>query len=422
MKVLISQATIVDKRHPDHNKVKDILVEDGIITSIEDHLDVDADLTVSHDNLLVSIGWMDMRANFRDPGLEHQENLESGIKAASAGGFTAVALSPYTTPAVDNKGAVEYLINRSAGSAVQVVPIGAASKGLKGESLAEMYDMYLAGARAFGDDKTSMHESGLLHRALLYSKNFDAPIFHFPYDASLMPGGQMHEGDESTALGLKGIPAIAEDLVVARDLSLLQYTEGRLHLGPLSAASAVTQVAAAREKGLRVTCETTAAHLAYSDELLQSFDSQYKLMPPLRDQANRLALIDALVKGHIQVLSSDHSPEDEEHKKLEFDYANFGTAGIESFWPLVWNAVGDRISLQDLVATFSIHPREILGLEVPEITVGSVANLSLFSTAGNTDFNEVKRFSKAYNFAEKASTLPGKVLGTLYRGHCTIKD
>lgn len=420
MKILISQARIVDKRHPSNGQVKDLLIEDGVITKIADEISEEADQTISVKGLCVSIGWMDLRANFRDPGHEHKENLESGLRAAAAGGFTAVGLSPATQPPTDHKGAVEYLLNRSRHTPVEIVPVGAISKGLQGESLAEMYDMYRAGARAFGDDKTSIKESGLLQRALLYTKNFGAPVMHFPYDASLIPNGQMHEGICSTQLGVKGIPAIAEGMVVARDLSLLEYTEGKLHLGPLSTSESVNMVAAARKRGSAVTCDVTAAHLAYHDEAIGNFDSQYKLMPPLRDAQNRMALIKALKEGLIHVISSDHSPEDEEHKKVEFDYAGFGTAGIESFFGLVYRAAGHDMSLEALIATFSIHPREILGLPVPEIAEGASAALTLFSTEGQTDFTTFNRRSLAYNFAESNQTLPGKVVGILHRGHCVL--
>lgn len=422
MKILIAQARIVDKRHPDNGQVKDLLIEDGQIAKIADKIDGDVDLTIAEKGLCISIGWMDMRANFRDPGHEHKENLETGIRAAAAGGFTSVGVAPSTHPATDNKGAVEYLLNRSRHTPVELIPIGAISKSLKGESLAEMYDMFRAGARAFGDDKTSIHESGLLQRALLYTKNFGATVMHFPYDASLIPNGQMHEGVFSTQLGIKGVPAIAEEVVVSRDLSLLDYTDGKLHLGPLSAATSVAMVATAREQGSRVTCDVTAAHLAYADESIGNFDSNYKLMPPLRDAANREALIEELAAGRIHVITSDHSPEDEEHKKLEFDYAGFGTAGIESFFSLLYGAVGAQVALDALVATFSIHPREVLNLPVPEIIEGAAANLTLFTTEGHTDFAVYNRKSRAYNFAESGHTLPGKVIGIVHRGQCILRD
>jgi len=416
MKIRIAQATIVDKRHADNGKVKDILISNGIITEIADEISTKADKVISGEGLCVSIGWMDMRANFRDPGDEHKEDLASGIRAAAHGGFTAVALSPDTHPAVDNKAAVEYLLNRSREEAVEIIPIGALSKGLKGESLAEMYDMFQAGAKAFGDDKRSITESGLLHRALLYAKNFGATIFHFPFDASLIPQGQMNEGENSTRLGLRGIPAIAEEMVVNRDLTLLAYTDGKLHIGPLTSVKSIELVHQARKNGLDVTCETTAAHLAYNDEELLGFDSNFKLLPPLRAESDRKALIKALKAGKIQVISSDHCPEDEEHKKREFDDASFGMASIESFFPLLYHHCAKALPIADLVATFSIHPREILDMEIPEITKGSPANLTLFSTSEKTHLMQSLLKTKGTNIAELGQKLNGKVIGIYNHG------
>ncbi len=416
MKIRISQATIIDKRHPDNGKVKDIFISNGVITNISNAITDEADKVISAPGLCVSIGWMDLRVNFRDPGHEHKEDLNSGLRAAARGGFTAVAISPHTSPPIDNKASVEYLLNRSRDAAVEIFPLGSLSKGMKGESLSEMFDMFEAGAVAFSDDKQSVASSGLLQRALLYAKNFGAPIFHFPQDEGLTAGGQMNEGIESTKLGLKGIPSIAEEIVVQRDISLLEYTSGRLHLGPVSDARSVELINAARRKGLDITCETTAAHLAYSDEQVGNFDSNYKLMPPLRSEANRKLLIDQLAEGKIQVVSSDHCPEDEENKRLEFDYAAFGTAGIEVFFPLLYSACGDAIAMDHLVAAFSINPRELLGVDCPEINTGNMANLTLFTTQEPTNVVRPLLESKAYNIAELGKEIPGRVVAIINQG------
>ncbi len=416
MKIRICQATIVDKRHPDNGKVVDIMISNGVISKIADTITEEADKVITANGLCVSIGWMDMRVNFRDPGQEHKEDLNSGLRAAARGGFTAVALSPDTNPVADSKGAIAYVLNRSRDAAVEVFPIGALSKGLNGESLAEMYDMYEAGAVAFGDDKRSIATSGLLHRALLYAKNFGAPVLHFPYDATLIPGGQMNEGIESTKLGLKGIPSIAEEIAVQRDIALLGYTEGRLHLGPISDARSVDLIHSAAQAGHTLTCETTAAHLAYSDQNVAGFDSNFKLMPPLRTEENRKQLIQKLAEGKIQVISSDHSPEDEEHKKLEFDYANFGAAAIEVFFPLVYGACADSIAIDQLVAAFSIHPRQVLNINCPTIEVGEMANLTLFSTQEPTHVVRPLLQSKAYNIAEIGKEMSGRVVAIINQG------
>jgi dihydroorotase len=410
MKTLISQVKIVDKRHPQNGEIVDILIENGIIKKIASSISEDSDEKIEGEGHCVSIGWMDMRANFRDPGEEYKEGISNGLKVAAKSGFTAVALSPDTTPPIDNKGAVEYLKNRAKGSGVEIFPIGAVSVGLKGESMSEMYDMHQAGARAFGDDKHSIHESGLLHRALLYTSNFDAPVFHFPYDSKLIPNGQINEGELSTGLGLKGIPAISEEMMVRRDLTLLDYTNGRLHLGPLSSAKALELVAEARKKGLNATTEVTAAHLAFSEKELHDFDTNYKLLPPLRTEDNRRELIEALKNGRIDVITSDHSPEDEEHKKLEFDLADFGMAGMELFFPLLLAAVGDQLSLDELVAKFSINPREILGIDVPQIAEGAEANLTVFN--GESQFDTENTITKGFNIPQFKSSLKGSVVRT----------
>ncbi len=416
MRIRIAQARIVDKRHPDNGKIKDILISNGVISEIADQITTKADKVIQGEGLCVSIGWMDMRANFRDPGEEHKEDLQSGIRAAAHGGFTAVALSPATHPAVDSKGAVEYVLNRTRNEAVEIVPIGALSKGRKGESLSEMYDMFQAGARGFGDDKQSISGSGLLHRALLYAKNFGATILHFPFDDTLISHGQMNEGEQSTRLGLRGIPAIAEEMVVNRDLTLLAYTEGKLHLGPITSEKSIELITAARKQGLHVTCETTAAHLAYNDEMLQGFDSNFKLMPPLRSESTRKALIKALKVGKIDVISSDHSPEDEEMKKREFDDAGFGMASIESFFPLLNTHCATEMDIADLIATFSINPRKILGIKVPVIEKDTEANLTLFNQDEKTHIIRNLLKTKGYNIAETGQVLKGKVIGIFNRG------
>lgn len=410
MKTLIAQATIIDRRHPDNGKKKDLLIDDGIIAKIEDRLDVEADEIVEAEGLCVSIGWMDMRANYRDPGEEYKEGLVNGLKVAAKGGFTAVALSPDTTPPIDNKGAVEYLRNRSKGTGVEVVPIGAVSQGLKGENMSEMYDMFLAGARGFGDDKHALAESGLLKRALLYTANFDAPVFHFPFDSRLLPNGQINEGALSTSLGLKGIPSISEEMVVRRDLTLLEYTGGKLHLGPLSSHRSIEFARKAKKQGLEVSTEVSAAHFVFNENELHDFDTTFKLMPPLRGEKNQDKLIRALQSGEIDVISSDHAPEDIENKKLEFDLAAFGMATQEIFFPMLFERLGGEVQLDELVSHFSINPRSILGMEIPQISEGEKANLTLFSVADKTGTDD--SVSKAYNSPNFSDALKGKVIRT----------
>jgi dihydroorotase len=414
MKILIKQATIIDDRHPDNGKARDILIEDGIIKKITGSIKSKVDQTIEAKGLCVSIGWMDLRANFRDPGDEQKEDLSSGLRAAIRGGFTAVGIMPSTNPAVDCKSDVEYIIAKSQTSPIEAVPIGAVSKEAKGESLAEIYDMSLAGARGFTDDKKSLREAGLLNRALLYTHSLGLTLMHFPYDDKLIPGGQINEGIVSTAMGLRGIPEVSEIMMVERDLNLVNYNEAPLHLGPLSSIKAVDTIYHARQAGAPVTCEVALANLVYNEEVLEDYETVYKVLPPLRTEDNRLKLIDALRDGKIDVVSSDHSPEDEENKKLEFEYAAFGMAGIELFFPMLWTALDGKIDLQTLVATFSFNPRRILGMEIPKIKVGEKANLTLFSIQEKTKVDRKKLETKAYNVPEMGKSLKGKVLCTIF--------
>lgn len=417
MKTKIAAATVVDHSHPRHGQICDLWIENGRITAIEEPGNrEDADRVLKADGLCVSKGWMDMRANFRDPGHEWKEDLSSGLAAAKRGGFTRVALSPDTSPPMDQKGAVEYAVNKARGSGVELVPIGALSKGLQGKELAEMFDMSRAGAKGFGDDKRSLTETGLLMRALLYTQPFGAVVFHFPHDPTLVRGAQVNEGHRSILMGMKGIPAIAEEMVVQRDLNVLRHVGGRLHLGPLSSAASVRLVARAKEDGLDVTCEVAAAHLVYDEDDLDGFDARFKLMPPLRSDANWRELVRALKEGAIDVVSSDHQPEDEESKKREFEQAAFGTAGIETFFPLLYDRLGEEVALERLIETFSEAPRRILGLEMPKIEVGASADLTVFSTSNSTEVEKGRMKSKAYNVAEWGRRLKGAVVDTFVGG------
>jgi len=414
MKILIRQATIIDDRHPDNGKAKDILIEDGVIKKIAGAIKSKVDETIEAKGLCVSIGWMDLRANFRDPGDEQKEDLSSGLKAAVKGGFTAVGVMPSTHPAVDCKSDVEYILSKGHIAPIEIVPIGSVSKERKSESLAEMYDMSLAGARAFTDDKKSIREAGLLNRALLYSKSLEQTLMHFPYDDKLIPDGQINEGSVSTAMGLRGIPEVSETMMVERDLSLVHYNEAPLHLGPLSSAKSVDTIYHARQAGAQVTCEVALANLVYNEEVLEDYRTVYKVLPPLRTEDNRLELIEALRAGRIDVVSSDHLPEDEENKKLEFEHAAFGMAAIELFFPLLWTGLDEKVDLQTLVSTFSFNPRLVLGMKIPKIKVGEKANLTLFSTTEKTKVDRKKLETKAYNVPELGKTLKGKVLCTIF--------
>ena len=416
MQLLLRSAKIIDPNSKHNGQQADVLVVDGKIAKIGRDLDAPDAREIKTEGLHVSPGWLDLRANFRDPGEEYKEDLKSGLMAAARGGFTGVALMPSTVPAIDSKADVEYLLARSNGQAVEVFPVGALSKGLNGESLSEMYDMAKAGARAFTDDKKTVRESGLLLRALHYAHNFDGVIMHFPLDDTLVKEGQVNEGQASILTGLKAIPHLSEELMINRDLRLLDYSQGRLHLGPISTASGVELIRQAKKDGLKLTAEVSAQQLFFTEDDVTGFDTNLKLLPPLRTMEDRKAILEGLADGTIDAISSDHSPEDVENKKLEFDFAAFGMSSIEFAFSAALTATSDNLSLEQLITRFTSGPRNILGLENPTIEEGSEANLTFFTVDEEWKPKPEDSVSKSKFSGYFGKKLKGKVLGVVNQG------
>ncbi len=363
----------------------------------------------------VSPGWLDVGVQIGDPGYEHREDLDSVARAAAAGGFTAVACFPNTLPAVDSKSAVAYIRNKTAGDAVGFHAIGALSVGAAGKDLAEMHDMHAAGAVAFSDGSHPVHDAGLLLRALQYAQAFGGRILDWPHHKTIAAGGLMHEGLMSTSLGMKGIPALSEEIAVQRDLSLLEYAGGRLHLHLLSTRKSVALVRAAKAAGLPVTASVAIANLCFTDAALADFDSNWKVLPPLRSQDDREALLEGLADDTLDFICTNHTPWDPEAKNLEFPYAEFGMIGLETAFALCRTFLGDHLSLQNLVEKWVIGPRQVLGLPVPEIKPGARAELVFFAPGMEWTFSERDIRSKSANTPFLGQKMTGKVLG-IYGG------
>lgn len=412
-KILIKQAKIIDPNSSHHLQVKDILIDNDVVAEIADNIDAKDAQVVEHPNLHISPGWFDLRANFCDPGHEEREDIESGIHAAIFGGFTGVAVSPETSPAIDSKAAIEYVYQRAEEFPVNVLPYGSLSKGLKGEELSEMYDMHQSGAVAFSHGKVPVANAALIKLALLYGKEFAPPIHVFSMDQSLAYKGQMHEGEVSTYLGLKGIPALAEEVTLLRDLHLSEYADNAIHFMAISSENGVSLLRNAHSLGKPFTADVALANLIFTDEALDTYDSNLKVSPPVRGAKDKAALIQALNEEIIQVITSDHTPVDIENKQCEFDLADFGMTTLESFFGALGNLRDEGLSLEQIIKCIAINPRKVLGMETPTVEENSWGEFTLFDPDQKWTFGKEHIQSKSKNTPFIGKELTGKPLGII---------
>ena len=423
MQLLIKSAKVVDPSSPHNGKTVSIFIENGIIRQVTPKgvLQTSAKLEVTSntkvidvEGLHVSPGFFDMQVNFRDPGHEYKEDLLSGCTSAAAGGFTGVAIMPGTHPPIHTKSEVEYVKRKTSGNIVDAFAVGAITQNTEGKELSEMYDMYTAGAIAFSDDKKPVSDAGLLMRALLYAKNFKGLLMAHCDEKTISLNGHMNEGKVSTSLGLKGIPALAEEVMVARNIFLCEYAGGKIHFQSVSTARSVDLIRGAKKKGLKITASVNAHHLALDDSSLKDFDTACKVNPPLRTKEDMAALKKGLADGTLDAITSDHSPEDEENKKVEFDYAAFGMIGLETCFSLA--NTYSNLKLNELIRKFAIRPREIFGLPVPKIKEKEKANLTLFLPNKEWKFEEKNIRSKSKNTPFVGKKMKGKVIGVVNNG------
>jgi dihydroorotase len=412
MKILVRQARIIDPSSPHNNKVTDLFIDSGTITAIGNDISRDADEVIDVKGQHISPGWMDTFANFADPGFEFKETLQTGSKAAAAGGYTDVMLIPNTKPAVDSKSGVEYLIQKGLSMPVSIHPIGAVTKNIEGKELAEMYDMRSSGAIAFSDGTCSIQSSGLLLKALQYIKSFDGILIQLPDDKDINPHGLMNEGIISTQLGLPGKPAMAEEIVIARDIKLTKYAGSKIHFTGVSSKKSLEYIQQAKEAGANITCSVTPYHLFFCDEDLVDYDTNLKVNPPLRTNEDRTALQAAIKNGTIDCIATHHLPHEYDSKVLEFEYAKYGMTGLETAYAVLHTALPD-IAPQQWVQLLSVNPRKIFGLAPVTIKEGSKASLTLFHpdlqwTVQESDFHSR---SKTTPFTGKQLT--GKVIGII---------
>jgi len=408
MKTLLKNATIIDTESKYHLQKKDVLIANGIIEKIDNDIKVTSDVTlVNLENLHISCGWFDTSVCFGEPGFEERETIKNGLQVAAKSGFTALAVNPNTHPVIDSKSDVEFLINKASKFTTKLFPIGALTKNCEGKDLAELFDMKQSGAIAFGDYAKPISDDNLMKIALLYAQNFDGLVLSFPKNNSIAAEGIANEGINSTQLGMKGIPALAEHLQISRDLFLLEHTGGKLHIPTISTSKSVELIKEAKKKGLQVTCSVSVHHLVLTDDELHGFDSNFKTTPPLRTKEDIKALQKGVKSGVIDMITSDHNPIDIEHKKVDFSEAKNGVIGLES----AFGALNSVLDLTDFIPLLTSKPRSIFGLEKTSIKEGAKADLSLFNPAEKNVFYAKNILSASKNSPFIDKNLQGKVYG-----------
>ncbi len=411
MDLHIKNATIIAPGNPHHGQVRSVLIREGYIQKIgETPFEGEDAPVLEAEGLHLSIGWMDFGVQVGDPGLEHRETLHTAGAAAAAGGFTAVAALPNTDPVIDTKSGVQYIRRNAEGKLVNFHPMGALTLKCAGREITEMIDMQRAGAVAFTDGPIALQHTGVMLRALNYVKAFGGVVVNQPLDDHLRHGGQVHEGIVSTSLGMPGIPSIAEEVMVRRDLHLLEYTESRLHLANISTAGAVQMIREAKAKGLQVTASVAIMNLVYEDEATSTFDSNFKVLPPLRSATDRAALKAGVLDGTIDIIASNHQPLEEEAKKLEFPYAEFGVTGLETLYALCRTHLSDWLTDELLIEKIAVNPRRILGLDLPEIKEGAMAELTLFQPDAQWVYDRSRVYSRSLNSPVLGQELRGRAL------------
>lgn len=420
MKLLLRNAKVFHPNSPLHGKRFDFFIKGKSIEKIGQKLSVEGAKVIESDNLCVSIGWMDLGAQTGDPGYEHREDLESIAAAAAAGGFTAIAPFPNTDPVIQSKADIQYLKSRTAGLLVDFFPIGAMTRNCEGMDITEMHDMRAAGAVAFSDGDHSIQHGGVLMRALQYALAFDGVIIHQPLDKTVSGKGQMHEGTISTMLGMRGIPSMAETMMIQRDLSLLEYTDSRLHFAHVSTRDGVDMVRKAKKKGLKITASVPALNLIFGDEAMTGFDTNLKVMPPLREQRDINALKKGLKDGTIDCVVSNHVPHDIESKHLEFANADFGAIGLQTAFATARSAFSAKEELDFLIKKFAFGTRRILNLDIPILEEGTVANLTFFDPDAEWIFEEKDVLSKSKNSPFLGKEMKGKILGVVNNGKVVL--
>lgn len=421
MNILLKQVTVVDPSSPFHLQKADVFIQNGIITSIKNPIDEQPDITFEAPAAFISPGWVDVFADFSDPGYEYRENLQTGAGAAAAGGYTDVFIVPNTLPVVHSKGGVEYIVQKGKNLPVTLHPIGAITKNTEGKELAEMYDMHQSGAICFSDGINPLQSSGIMLKALQYVKAVDSPLIQLPDDKAINVQGVMNEGIASTLLGLPGRPPIAEEIMVARDIELVKYTGSKIHITGVSTKKSISLIRKAKKEGIAVTCSVTPYHLFYCDEDLKEYNTHLKVNPPLRSPTDRKAVRDAVLDGTVDCLATHHLPQDRDHKMVEFEYAQNGMIGLQTCFAVV-NSVLPILGIEKMIELLAIHPRKIFGLDPATININQRACLSIFNMEAPFIFSREMNLSKSSNSPFFDTALTGRVYGIINKEELFLNE
>ena len=406
MNLLITDVTIVDPNSQFNQTNCDVSVVNGTIAAIGNGLSRDGQTIIDGKGCILSPGFFDLNCSIGDPGYETREDINTATNAAKAGGFTGIAVLPNTKPVVHSKGEVEYIINRAKYNLVDVHPIGAVSRDMEGKELAELYDMQQAGAVAFSDGSRAIVDDGFMSRALQYVKGFEGLIMAYPENKSIAGKSQVNESATSVLLGMKGIPALAEEMQISRDIFLATYHNAPLHVSNISTAGSVSLIKKAKRDGVKISCDVAAHHLVFTEALLNDFDSNYKVKPPLRGKNDIKALLAGLKDGTIDAISSQHRPYEIEFKDVEFEIAAFGIIALQTVLPLLVRA---GLSAELIVEKLAINPRKLLKLPVPVLEEGQLANFTVYNPTERWTYNLDNNYSKSANTPLLNKELTGKV-------------
>ena len=407
MNLIIRAARIIDTKSNFHNQIVDIKISHGLIEKMGTNIENSEHLEeIKLENLHVSQGWFDTSVSLGEPGFEDRETIANGLNVAAKSGFTGIALQPNSFPILDNQSQINFVKQKANGFATKLFPIGALTKNSEDNELAELFDMKNAGAVAFGDYNKSLDNANLLKISLQYTQNFNGLVIAFCQDNTIKGKGLVNEGIISTQLGLKGIASLAEELIIARNLFILEYTGGKLHIPTISSAKSVQLIKEAKAKRLQVTCSVAVHNLILTDAVIEGFDTRFKVLPPLRTEEDRKALIAGILDNTIDCITSDHNPIDIEHKKMEFDLAKYGTIGLESAFGSLLTVLPLEVIIEKLTSG-----KSVFNLENHFITEGQKANITLFNPEGKSTFTKENILSKSKNSAFLNQKQKGKVYG-----------